>query len=63
MDLGAGVATVDYTNNGVEYHREMFCSAPDQVLVIQFTASANAAYTGSIQLTDGHSTTTNTANG
>ena len=64
LDIGTGIATVDYTNNGIAYHRELFCSAPDQVMVIQFTASSNAAYTGSIQLTDKHSTaTSNTANG
>ena len=64
LDIGSGVATVDYTNNGVEYHREMFCSAPDQVLVVQLTASAPAAYSGSIQLADGHaSKTSTTANG
>ena len=56
LDIGTGVATVDYTNSGVAYHREMFCSAPDQVMVVQLTASAAAAYTGSIQLSDGHST-------
>ncbi len=63
LDIGTGIATVDYTNNGVEFHRELFCSAPDQVLAMQLTASSNAAYTGSIQLADAHSTTTNTANG
>jgi len=57
LDLSTGVATVDYTNSGVAYHREIFCSAPDQVMVIQLTASAAAAYTGSLQLTDGHSMT------
>ena len=58
LDIGTGIATVDYTNNGVAYRREIFCSAPDQVLVVQLTASAPAAYTGSIQLVDGHSNTT-----
>ncbi len=55
LDIGTGVATVDYTNNGIAYHREMFCSAPDQVMVVRLTASTAAAYTGSIQLVDGHS--------
>jgi len=64
LDIGTGIATVDYTNNGVAFHRELFCSAPDQVMVMQLTANSNAAYAGSIQLTDAHSTTTsNTANG
>jgi alpha-L-fucosidase 2 len=64
LDLRTGLATVDYIANGVVYHRETFSSAPDQVLVLRLTASAPAAYTGSIQLVDGHSTTTsNTASG
>jgi len=64
LDIGTGIATVDYTNNGVAFHRELICSAPDQVLAMQLSASSSAAYTGSIQLSDAHSTpTTNTANG
>jgi len=58
LDISTGIATVDYTNNGVEFHRELFCSAPDQVLALQLTASSSAAYTGSLQLVDAHSTTT-----
>lgn len=58
LRLTNALATVDYTANGVAYHREMFCSAADQVLVIQLTAGASGAYTGNIQLADGHSTTT-----
>jgi alpha-L-fucosidase 2 len=57
LDIGTGVATVDYTNNGVAFHRELFCSAPDQVMVVQLTADAGASYSGSIQLTDSHSNT------
>ncbi|HEY4414645.1 MAG TPA: glycoside hydrolase N-terminal domain-containing protein [Verrucomicrobiae bacterium] len=58
LDLNTGVATVVYTNSGIAYTRTAFCSYPDQVMVIQLTASAAAAYTGSLQLSDGHSTTT-----
>jgi len=57
LNLGNAVATVDYTNNGIAFHREMFCSAADQVMVIRLTAGSNAAYTGNIQLVDGHSNT------
>jgi alpha-L-fucosidase 2 len=64
LDIGTGIATVDYTNNGVAFHRELICSAPGQVLALQLTASSNAAYTGSLQLDDAHATTTeNTGNG
>ena len=64
LDIGTGIATVDYNNHGVAFHRELICSAPDQVLAMRLTASSNAAYTGSIQLADAHATTTaNTAAG
>jgi len=55
LDLNTGVATVSYTNGGTGYTRTLFCSAPDQVLVVHLTASASASYTGSLQLSDGHS--------
>jgi alpha-L-fucosidase 2 len=63
LDIGTGVATVDYTVGSVAYHREMFCSAPDQVMVTRLTASTAAAYTGSLRLTDGHSSATISTNG
>ena len=64
LDLSTGIGTVDYTSNGVTYHREIFCSAPDQVMVIRLSADAAAAYTGSLQLTDGRpNTSVSTAGG
>jgi alpha-L-fucosidase 2 len=42
LDLDRAVHTVRYTANGVDYVREMFVSAPDQVLVARFTASRSA---------------------
>ncbi len=64
LDIGTAVATVDYTNSGITYHREMFCSAPDQVIVARLTANSSGAYTGNIRFIDGHSATTaSTANG
>ena len=52
LDLNTGVATVTYTNGGVGYTRTLFCSAPDQVMVVELSASVAAAYTGSIQIDD-----------
>jgi len=63
LDLNTGVATVTYTNGSVAYTRTTFCSEPDQVLVIQLSASAPASYTGSIQLVDGHSNTVSSVTG
>ena len=39
LDLDAGIATVRYEANGATYTREVFASAPDQVLVINITCS------------------------
>jgi alpha-L-fucosidase 2 len=54
LDISEAVARVRYQSGGTSYHRELFCSNPDQVLVVRFTADKPAAYTGSIKLTDAH---------
>ncbi|GGH09451.1 alpha/beta hydrolase [Mucilaginibacter phyllosphaerae] len=38
LDIGRAVATTRFTSNGVTYTRTMFSSAPDQVIVLRFTA-------------------------
>ena len=38
LDLDTAVATVGYTSAGVRYTREMFVSAPDQVIVVRLAA-------------------------
>ncbi len=38
LDLESGVTAVTYTANGVTFRREVFSSAPDQVIVVQLTA-------------------------
>lgn len=38
LDLEDAVVRVSYTQNGVNYHREIFTSQPDQVMVARFTA-------------------------
>lgn len=43
LDLETGVSTVSYKVGEVTYERKYFCSAPDQVLVAQFTASEKGA--------------------
>jgi alpha-L-fucosidase 2 len=39
LDLGTGVATVSYEQNGDRHKRELFCSFPHRVLVIRFSSS------------------------
>jgi len=38
LDLDTGVATTTFKLDGVTYRREVFSSAPDQVLVVRLTA-------------------------
>ncbi len=39
LDLETGTTTVTYMVNGVQYRREVFSSAPDQVIVVRLTAN------------------------
>ncbi|HEY4291190.1 MAG TPA: glycoside hydrolase N-terminal domain-containing protein [Puia sp.] len=43
LDIRDGVARTKYTVNGVEYVREVFVSAPDQVMVVRWTSSKAGA--------------------
>ncbi|MEO6962476.1 MAG: glycoside hydrolase family 95 protein, partial [Puia sp.] len=38
LDIQKAVAGTSYTSNGVRYHREIFASIPDQVMVMLLTA-------------------------
>lgn len=41
LDLTTGIANVDFTQNGTDYHREYFMSYPDNVLAMKLTAKGN----------------------
>ncbi|MGE3616324.1 MAG: glycoside hydrolase N-terminal domain-containing protein [Gemmatimonadales bacterium] len=45
LDLDRAVATVRYTVGGVTFTREVFASAPDQVIVVRLTADRAGALT------------------
>ncbi len=38
LDLESGISGVSYTADGIRYRREVFASAPDQVIVVRMTA-------------------------
>ena len=38
LDLTTGITDIDYSADGVKYHREVFSSIPDQVIVVRITA-------------------------
>jgi len=54
LDLNKSLHQVSYTLDGVKYKREYFCSFPDQVIVMRFTASRKGAYSGTLSLKDAH---------
>jgi len=39
LNLKSAVTSVSYSMDGVDYHRELFCSYPDNVLVVRLSAS------------------------
>ena len=43
LDLEQALASVSFTAGGVRFHREMFVSAPDQMLVVNLTADQPGA--------------------
>ena len=47
LDLETGITSVSYQSNGITFNRDVFVSAPDQVIVIRITADKP----GSISLT------------
>ncbi|MCF7976028.1 MAG: glycoside hydrolase N-terminal domain-containing protein [Phycisphaerae bacterium] len=58
LDLSTGVHRVKYEAGGVGYVREAFCSRPDQVMVLRFSATEAAQYTGTVKLVDAHDAVT-----
>jgi alpha-L-fucosidase 2 len=50
LDLNTGITGMEYTINGVTYRREVFSSAPDQVIVVHLTASKQGSLSFKAQL-------------
>ncbi len=51
LDLDRAIAMTAYRIDGVEFAREVFASAPDQVIVTRFSASRSAAINCTLRLT------------
>ena len=51
LDLGSGVTGLEYKSGGVTYHRDVFSSAPDQVIVVRLTADkpGSISFTASLR--------------
>src|SRR5215471_13990119 len=54
LDIDTAIHTVDYSAGGTVWRREYFASAPQQVMVLRYTAGKRGAYTGTLRLTDAH---------
>jgi alpha-L-fucosidase 2 len=50
LDIETGVAGVEFSSNGIQYHREIFSSAVDSLIVIRFTASKPKSISCAIEL-------------
>lgn len=52
LDMSRSVHTTTFTKNGIKYKREYFCSFPDKVMVLRYTASKKGALSCVLRLTD-----------
>ena len=55
LDLNTALVTVTYSENGVNYKREYFSSAPEQLIVIRFSADKKNAISFTSELNGAHS--------
>lgn len=51
LDLAEAIARVDYDRGGVRYQREVFVSAPDEIIVVRLTASKSGSLGFTARLT------------
>ena len=54
LNLADALHTISYTQNGVNYNREYFCSFPDKVMVLKLTANQKKEYSATIRLKNAH---------
>ncbi len=52
LNLATGINSVEYTSGGTRYKREAFCSYPDKVMVVRFTADKSSSLTGAVSITN-----------
>lgn len=54
LDIRSAVQQVSYTDAGISYRRQYFCSFPDKVMVMHYSADKKGAYSAVIRLQDAH---------
>jgi alpha-L-fucosidase 2 len=63
LDLSTATVTTTYVSNGVRHQREVFASAPDQVIVVRLSADRAGAITFSATFDSPQRTTTSSPDG
>ena len=61
LDIDTAIQQIAYSADGIAYRREYLASAPQQVLVLRYTADKPGAYNGTLKLSDAHSARTTAA--
>ena len=61
LDIDNAIHTTQYTADGIAFRREYLASAPQQVLVLRYTADKSGAYNGTLKLSDAHAARTTAA--
>ncbi|ARS39643.1 glycoside hydrolase family 95 [Sphingobacteriaceae bacterium GW460-11-11-14-LB5] len=54
LNLADAIHSINYTQNGTSYKREYFCSFPDKVMVLRFTANQKKSYSATLRLKNAH---------
>ncbi|MDI3320378.1 glycoside hydrolase family 95 protein [Pinibacter soli] len=62
LEISSSIHRISYVQNDVLFNREYFCSFPDKVMVLRFTANKQNAYNCKIRLTDMHKATFSASN-
>jgi alpha-L-fucosidase 2 len=61
LDIDSAIHTTQYAADGIAFHREYLASAPQQVLILRYTADKSGAYNGTLKLSDAHAAETTAA--
>jgi alpha-L-fucosidase 2 len=61
LDIDTATHGIVYSADGIAYRREYLASAPQQVLVLRYTADKSGAYSGTLKLSDAHAAPTTAA--
>src|ERR1035441_3715427 len=54
LDIDTAIHSIVYRAEGLAYRREYLASAPQQALVLRYTADKPGAYSGTLRLNDAH---------